>query len=594
MKALSCASSGIDAISGLDRGIVDRGTDQLDPGLEINLVHSGINLPVYASQDLPLDIGITTSTLPFAVSEPPTQRTFEGYSLRRGPLPNTQIDVSEVSCQQEISEKQRPASSWNKVANYVEAETQQLRTCLYSNWDPASVHKMIDSFNLAWKSFEATYAKYPQGIQERMCLQQVEQRSLQESMNDLIEDCERQMKSEQETHKCDDGISVSGKSRQSLASSKTQFSRKEKLWAALLAKKKLELAQRRAEEEAELARQNAKRELRLLEDDAVLAELDWKIEWDFDEETGQLETVDDVDKVQPQDNFKPLLKELEWRNSKPPEPTMREIPDFTPVDYSTPWDKLPATSKSAPWNGNCTTREKRKEASQVPNSQNLPHEGPCSLQFKYETACCTNQEQNTPKDHVAAMWKVQLLKGITPTQFSCNPVDFPSFRHQVCTHLERELLTDTEHVNYLPKFLKGEALEVIEWNRGCSYNDLKKTLEERFGRSVQVSQPCIEGLVSGPQLVPGDNVSLLNFSEKLNAAMKILQGDVEREVSVATNLRKIVNALPSDLVAKWLTENYKILSCHRTAHLLDITKFVKKQASIRNDSVFGRQEQFKK
>ena len=109
-----------------------------------------------------------------------------------------------------------------------------------------------------------------------------------------------------------------------------------------------------------------------------------------------------------------------------------------------------------------------------------------------------------------------------------------------------------------------------------------------------MSQACIEGLVSGPQLVPGDNVSLLNFSEKLNAAMKILQGDVGREVSVAANLRKIVNALPSDLVAKWLTENYEIVSCHRTARLMDITKFVKKQASIRNDSVFGRQEQFKK
>ena len=33
------------------------------------------------------------------------------------------------------------------------------------------------------------------------------------------------------------------------------------------------------------------RELRRLEDEAVLAELDWKIERDFDEETGQLEPL---------------------------------------------------------------------------------------------------------------------------------------------------------------------------------------------------------------------------------------------------------------------------------------------------------------
>ena len=121
------------------------------------------------------------------------------------------------------------AFSWNKVANYVEAETQQLHTCLYSSWDPVSVRKMVDSLNLAWKSFEAMHAKYAPGIQERKRLQQVEQRfkSLQESMNDLIEECEKQMKSEHETHKCDDGISVSGKSGQSSTSSKTSSSRKE-------------------------------------------------------------------------------------------------------------------------------------------------------------------------------------------------------------------------------------------------------------------------------------------------------------------------------------------------------------------------------
>lgn len=82
------------------------------------------------------------------------------------------------------------------------------------------------------------------------------------------------MKFEHETYKCDDGISVSGKSRQTSTSLKTSSSRKEKLRAALLAKKKLEPAQRRAEEEAELARQNAKRDLRRLEDEVVLAELD--------------------------------------------------------------------------------------------------------------------------------------------------------------------------------------------------------------------------------------------------------------------------------------------------------------------------------
>ena len=151
----------------MDRGIVDGGTDQLDPGLEISLVNAGSNLPVYASQDLPLDIGITASTPPSAVNPPPTQRAFEGYSLRRNPPLNKQIDFSEVARQREISEKQRLASSWNKVADYVEAETQQLRTCLYSNWDPVSARKMVDSLTLAWKSFEATHTSTCQAYSKR-------------------------------------------------------------------------------------------------------------------------------------------------------------------------------------------------------------------------------------------------------------------------------------------------------------------------------------------------------------------------------------------------------------------------------------------
>ena len=38
-------------------------------------------------------------------------------------------------------------------------------------------------------------------------------------------------------------------------------------------------------------------ELRRLEDEAALAKLDWKIERDYDEETGLLETVDEIEKT---------------------------------------------------------------------------------------------------------------------------------------------------------------------------------------------------------------------------------------------------------------------------------------------------------
>ena len=63
---------------------------------------------------------------------------------------------------------------------------------------------------------------------------------------------------------------------------------------------------------------------------------------------------------------------------------------------------------------------------------------------------------------------------------------FPFFCDQICTLHESDLLTDAEHVEYLPKFVTGEALEVVKQNRGCSFNNIMKTLEEHFGQTIRV------------------------------------------------------------------------------------------------------------
>ena len=101
----------------------------------------------------------------------------------------------------------------------------------------------------------------------------------------------------------------------------------------------------------------------------------------------------------------------------------------------------------------------------------------------------------------------------------------------------------------LPKFLTGEALEVVNRNRGCSYKELLKTLGERFGQAAQVTQACIEELIC-PKFESGDTVSLLDFAEKLNTATKILKGEFEQEANVATNLKRIVDRLSHDLIIK--------------------------------------------
>ena len=251
-------------------------------------------------------------------------------------------------------------------------------------------------------------------------------------------------------------------------------------------------------------------ELRRLEDEAALAELDWKIERDYDEETGKLETVDKIEKTH-LDSCKGPPKGSESERQELPKSTPRKTKKtlgISPVDHSTPSDKIPTSTKSVHLPSYSTVEETKGEVPRVPNRTPIQHSPQGSFRSRTKPDPDTKREETTPKDHVAAMWKVQLLNGITPTQFNGNPADFPFFREQTRTHLESELLTDAQRIEYLPKFLKGEALEVIERNIGCSYKDLMKTLEDCFGKPIQVSQACIDGLVYGPKLALGDNVSV--------------------------------------------------------------------------------------
>ena len=124
-----------------------------------------------------------------------------GYSLRQDPVPNTQIDFGELVYQREISEQRRLASLWNKESKEVAFETQQLQTLLYTNWEHLSARKIVDRLAIIWKSFETVHSKYLPGIRDSKRLQEVQQRfkSLKEQMMFTIEECETQIRTDQET-----------------------------------------------------------------------------------------------------------------------------------------------------------------------------------------------------------------------------------------------------------------------------------------------------------------------------------------------------------------------------------------------------------
>ena len=132
----------------------------------------------------------------------------------------------------------------------------------------------------------------------------------------------------------------------------------------------------------------------------------------------------------------------------------------------------------------------------------------------------------------------------------------------------------------------SEVHEVAERVSGCSYDSVLRILHERYGQPAAVAAACIESLPNGPKLQNNDYTGLLNFAEQLEAASKKLSGHYELEASTVANLRQIVTHLPNYLVNKWGEVLYSIREKGGIPWLSDLSKFVRRQAAIKNDPGF--------
>ena len=177
-----------------------------------------------------------------------------------------------------------------------------------------------------------------------------------------------------------------------------------------------------------------------------------------------------------------------------------------------------------------------------------------------------------------------------PIKFSGNPTDYPTFRNRLRDNLEDGILNDNQKLEFLPKFLSGEAYEVVERVSGCSYHSVLRILHQRYGQPAAVAAACIESLTKTPKLQNNDYTGLLNFAEKLEAASKKLSRHYELEASTMANLRQIVTHLPNYLVNKWGEVSYSIPEKEGIAQLSDLSKFVRRQAAIKNDPGFAAEK----
>lgn len=72
------------------------------------------------------------------------------------------------------------------------------------------------------------------------------------------------------------------------------------------------------------------------------------------------------------------------------------------------------------------------------------------------------------------------------------PQTFQSLEEGFETILEDGLLSDAQKIEFIPKFVTGEAYDVVERSARCSYEDIVANLEDRYGQPATVAAACIE------------------------------------------------------------------------------------------------------
>ena len=187
-----------------------------------------------------------------------------------------------------------------------------------------------------------------------------------------------------------------------------------------------------------------------------------------------------------------------------------------------------------------------------------------------------------------------MLQAMQPVKFSGNPSDYLTFRERLRDNLEDEVLSDSQKVEFLPKFVTGEAYEVLERVTACSYEAIMEILHEHYGNPAAVAAACIEKLTNGPKLSNSDYTGLQNLAEQLEAAAKILRGCYEQDASTMANLKQTVRRLPSYLINKWGDVSYSIRENVGSPRLSDLAKFAKRQVAIKNDPGFVVERRFQR
>ena len=250
------------------------------------------------------------------------------------------------------------------------------------------------------------------------------------------------------------------------------------------------------------------------------------------------------------------------------------------------------------WSAGLDAKPLNPEAADFVPEQNPPAAATAfpgsTAKAKIAERLTANELSTRDVDSTVVLLKLTMLQAMQPVQFSGNPSDYTTFRERLHDNLEDEVLSDSQKLEFLPKFVTGEVYEVLARVAGCSYEAIMEILHECYGNPAAVAVACIENLTNGPKLSNSDYTGLRNLAEQPEAALKKFRDCYEQEASTMANLKQIVRRLPSYRINKWGDVSYSIRENGRSPRLSDLAKFVKRQAAIKNDPGFVVERRFQR
>lgn len=164
-----------------------------------------------------------------------------------------------------------------------------------------------------------------------------------------------------------------------------------------------------------------------------------------------------------------------------------------------PWPQMPGMEKIDRWSAGLVAKPLNPEAADFVPEQNplaAPSFPGSTAKEKIAEKRTANELSTRDVDSTVVLLKLTMLQAMQPVKFSGNPSDNHTFRERLHDNLEDEVLSDSEKLEFLPKFVNGEVYEALERVAGCSYEAIKEILRERYGNPAAVAAACIENLTA--------------------------------------------------------------------------------------------------